>query len=129
MPARDHRAARVDFVRQATRDLPEAARLYVAGLAQSAVYPYLAHPWGRCEERPEMERALRESEDRPVYLLIMHPYLGQAPLKDMNVQIVAEEPVRPKYPRPRTLALVRIRPPTSSRPAPTSGPTADPPPG
>jgi 4-amino-4-deoxy-L-arabinose transferase-like glycosyltransferase len=107
MPLRDHRAPTVEFLRQETAQVPADEPLYVVGLAQSAVYPYIQHAWKGTHRFEELRQAL-DNADGPVWVLTLHEHLDMGEKQGIAFETVAAEPVRRKYPKHETLVLGRI---------------------
>jgi 4-amino-4-deoxy-L-arabinose transferase-like glycosyltransferase len=121
LPWRDHREARVQFVREAVGQLAPDADLYVLGLAQSMVYPYIPHHFEYINSVEDFERAFRAHRDRPMWTLTKREYLSQAATYGVRLEPLAAEQARTGYPEPETLILGRVVAvePAASAPAAT----------
>jgi 4-amino-4-deoxy-L-arabinose transferase-like glycosyltransferase len=117
MPRRDHRKPTVDFVRTQTAKLPPGETLYVVGLAQSAVYPYIQCRWVGLNSAKDVQRVLEAADQRPVRVLTLQGFLPLAARLGLGLEVEAVEPVRRKYPAPLVLVMG-----TARRIEPTSGP-------
>jgi 4-amino-4-deoxy-L-arabinose transferase-like glycosyltransferase len=116
MPARDHRRATVEFVRNAVRQVPSDAPLYVVGLGQSAVYPYIDHACEYLDSLPAVEAALRELAGRPMWVLTLPPHLATATELGLKFEEVAREAPRKRLSPEEALVLARAtnEPPASA---------------
>jgi 4-amino-4-deoxy-L-arabinose transferase-like glycosyltransferase len=108
MPRRDHRRATVEFVRSALTQVPDDVDLYLAGLAQSALYPYIERPCVYLRDQQEVEAAVNAPPADPMWVLTYRKHLGVVQRQGLRFEEVAGEPVRRKYPLPETLVLGRI---------------------
>jgi 4-amino-4-deoxy-L-arabinose transferase-like glycosyltransferase len=118
LPARDPRRATADFVRTETKRVPAEAKLYVVGLAQSAVYPYVQHAWVGLNSLDEVRSELKASAGRPVWMLTLRAYLPAGAKEGIQLQEMVGEPARKKYPPQDMLVLGRVSV-LSTQPAPT----------
>lgn len=110
MPRRDHRRPTADFVRQATAGLPPEGHLFVAGLDQSAVYPYVQHRWELIHTPAELTAAIDRAGDEPVWVLTLPDQLRSDHASTWRFEEIDAEPVRARYPRSETLVLARVVP-------------------
>ncbi len=109
MPARDHRRVTADFVRTATGDLPAEQRLYVAGLGQSSVYPYIEHEnISYSDSLDEIGNLVLEAGEAGVLLLTLHKHLGMPGTEQWVFTPIAAEPVRKKHPLEDTVVIGRV---------------------
>jgi 4-amino-4-deoxy-L-arabinose transferase-like glycosyltransferase len=111
MPWRDHRQATVDFVRQEIPQIPADQPLYVVGLVQAAVYPYLdaRHQCIYLRDQQEAKQMLAERAGETIWFLTYRKHLDQVRELGLDFQEVAHEPVHKRHPAPDTLVLGRLR--------------------
>lgn len=119
MPMRDHRAPTIDFVREACARVPEGTSLYVVGLGQSSIYPYLTYePLRYLNSKEQVEGALVNLPEEPMWVLTLRANLEQTAEHGLSFEELAAEPVRKKYPAPETLVLGIVRRATTTTTAP-----------
>ncbi len=120
MPRRDHRVGTVEFLHEVVRQLPAGETLYLVGLEQTFVYPYLEHPAEYISLRPARRGAgpdfeplkarLREAGDRGLLLMTFRRHVdGVGRQTGLVLDELAVEPVRKKHPEPETLVVGRAR--------------------
>jgi len=122
IPLRDHRRVTAEFVRAATARVPPGEKLYVVGLAQSAVYPYVGHDWEGLNSLEEVQAVLRGADGQRVWMLTLRGYLATGADLGIGFDEVGGEPVRKRYPLENTLVLGRVIPSTSEPVASTPAP-------
>ena len=117
MPGRDHRRVTAEFVRDATSAIPAQEALYVAGLGQSAAYPYISHE--NCiyvDSLPEIDAVLKDAGAEGILVFTLHQYLQTPGTEHWGFTLLRGEPVRKKHPLEESLILGRVveqRTPTS----------------
>lgn len=115
MPGRDYRRETAAFVRAATAEVPPGERLFVVGLAQSAVYAYLSRPCDYADTPEELAAAVR-SGDGPVWVLTTRANIAEGERAGLAFQEASAERERRKVPRAETLALGRVAASVTSAP-------------
>ena len=108
MPRRDHRQATVDFLQEWVPQVPANEPLYLAGLAQSAVYPYVGREFGYVNSLEELRDALEEHRDRPLWVLTLREHLAAGDALGLSLEELAGEPVQEDGPPERTHVLGRL---------------------
>ena len=122
MPQRDHQRPTVEFVRAATAPIPEDERLYIAGLGQSAVYPYVAHSNVHyTDSLAEIDSILNDAGPAGILLMTLQKHLVASRADSWSFLQQGGEPVREKHPLEETLVLGRLtqrpQPPHSNQSA------------
>lgn len=108
MPRVDHRRPTVEFVRQAIPTIPPEDLLCVAGLAQSAVYPYIDRDFQYINDPQEIEPLLQTPPEKTVWVLTMRDYLELGALYGLRLDETAAEQPRAKHPPKRVLVVGRM---------------------
>ncbi len=108
MPARDWRKPTVAFLDRELDRVPAGATLYVAGLAQSAVYPYIERDFDYINSFSDARMAAENDEAGQPWLLTQRRYLTEAVSRGYVVREVAAEAPRDRVPHRETLVLARM---------------------
>jgi 4-amino-4-deoxy-L-arabinose transferase-like glycosyltransferase len=125
MPSRDPRKLTVAFVREELTRVPDGATLYVAGLAQSAVYPYIERDFEYINSFDEATAAVAGDEAAQPWVLTHRKYLVAAQSMGFVIREVAAEKPRRKVSVGDALVLGRLvaEPGTATSSAPASSAT------
>lgn len=108
MPRRDHRQPTVDFLRESIPLVPADQPLYLAGLAQSSVYPYVGRDFGYVSSLGELRDMLQDHGDRPLWILTLRKHLATGEALGLSLDEVAAEPARKHHPPEETHVLGRL---------------------
>lgn len=125
MPKRDPRKPLIDFVQAQTAQMPSDAKLYVVGLGQHPIYPYLGRPCVFLDDPESVRKAVEDPKNQPMLVWTLSIYLDQARKEGMPFELVASEPENKKTPAPKRLVLVRAGE-TASTSEPSSHPASQP---
>lgn len=111
MPKRDPRKPMIDFARAQTAQMPADARLFVVGLGQHALYPYLGRPAVFLDDLDSVRNALRDPANQPMWIWTLAIHLDTARKEGLAFELIATEPANRKTPPPKMLVLVRAAAP------------------
>lgn len=108
MPARDWRLPTVEFLRNQIPDIPSGATFYVAGLGQSAVYPYISADYDYINSFSDAKAVADDDSSNDPWILTYRIHVTAAIDRGFVLKEIAFEAPRDRVPYRETLVLVRL---------------------